>query len=337
MKFHASIAGALCLLSATLWAPPAFGQPRSIGAGQYESQFADLSGATTGASLVVVQFDPDITGGGLITVGSGTDREVQADVYLLMPADLRDMADQLMARFSATLRNTETGETQITLGGAVEELDSETRERLRYRVAVTVPEGVALEIEAPYAEVDINGRVGDVTIERTLAPVSIAGARGRLEVRGANSRVLITDLIGSFDIETSNDRVRLVDVRIDSSYQSASRRAHAETENADIEFVRYTGPFDLETTRGVLRGREVALTLDVGRLSNRGGEVDVRFAELAPEASLVVTNSYEEITLGLPAHVNARLKVQTSGGEVSIDGLEHRIDRVYRDRLEALF
>lgn len=78
---------------------------------------------------------------------------------------------------------------------------------------ITVPRRLALELEANYGDITIEGADGEVQAETVQGDVSIIGGRGIVEVEATTGSILIDGADGKIDIESSAADIRVVNSR----------------------------------------------------------------------------------------------------------------------------
>ena len=182
-----------------------------------------------------------------------------------------------------------------------------------------------------------SGPIGGLTVRDSYEPVEISGAEGHLIISVVNTRVTVENLTGSFEINNTNGQIILTDITVTDLQSASSRSASARTENADISLTRYTGPLNLQVTRGKIRGRSVTLTGRQSSLRNSGGVIDMRFEGVAASARLQVRNSYEDVRLRFKENISATFHlIARDDGSIDLRAIPHRVDKVTDRRFEAI-
>lgn len=90
---------------------------------------------------------------------------------------------------------------------------------------ITVPRRMALELEANYGDITIEGADGEVQAETVQGDISIIGGRGMIEVEATTGSILIDGADGKIDIESSAADIRVV---------NSSGEIYAETAGGTI-------------------------------------------------------------------------------------------------------
>ena len=159
-----------------------------------------------------------------------------------------------------------------------------TKSNLKRLVTITVPAGSKLDIESKYAEVQLPGNIGDVSVHITNG--SLEGENiNKLILRSKYSNVNIGD-VKTAEVEFINGRFiagNIDDLDIDSKYSSI------EMASAKKIVLRSTNDeYELEEA-GEVRGRKSYGNLRITHLNNslemEGNNADVRIRNVGPALS----------------------------------------------------
>lgn len=78
---------------------------------------------------------------------------------------------------------------------------------------LTVPRTMALELEANYGDITIEGSDGEVVAETIQGDVTIIGGRGTIEVEATVGQIIVEGADGTIDLESSGADIRVSDSR----------------------------------------------------------------------------------------------------------------------------
>lgn len=213
----------------------------------------------------------------------------------------------------ATLRLSPRGSRGISrMGGVVD-------------YTLTVPAAMSIEIGGMYADVNIEGTRGEISVQTVEGninvkgggdvlnlqtvngKVTVAGARGRLDLRSVSEDVEVSDVVGDVVAETVSGDVTMS--RIDG------KRVEAQTVSGDVHFdgtLRADGTYSFLTHSG-----DVVLGIPEGtsaliRTATGNGDVTSSFSLPASERS---SRRRQEFRLG---GGGASIEVETFSGDIRL-------------------
>jgi hypothetical protein len=154
---------------------------------------------------------------------------------------------------------------------------------------ITVPEGMVLDIGAPFADVTVEGPVGETSVALNEGDATVSGVRGPLTVRSVEGDVTIEDVVG---------RIRINAIDGDVSVDVAS------------------GDVSIETTDGEIRLANITSS----SVSAASVDGDIWFGgALAAQGIYSFVTHDGDATIMLPRDASARVTVATYDGEVLSD------------------
>ena len=154
---------------------------------------------------------------------------------------------------------------------------------------ITAPAWMALEIEGPMTDVNIQGTHGNVKVETVKGEISVDGGNGALE---------LSSVQGDVSVARANGRVKLSSINENVTATQINGQIEAETVNGDI----------------VLDG----VQLDALHASSVGG--DLWFSgTLKPSGRYQLESHSGDIQVVTPDSPDANVSVSTFSGEFSSD------------------
>lgn len=152
---------------------------------------------------------------------------------------------------------------------------------------ITVPRGLALDIESNYGDVTVRGADGAVSIETVRGDVTVVGGRGMIEIDLTMGSIYVEGADGTIDIESSA---------------------------ADIHVVRSSGEIYAESAGGTIVLEDVTpVAVDVG---STGGRVHYA-GSLAPNGSYFFGSHGGSVTIVVPEGTGASFNVATVYGTIT--------------------
>ena len=152
---------------------------------------------------------------------------------------------------------------------------------------ITVPRGFALDLEALYGDITIQGSDGAIKAETLQGDVTILGGRGTVKVSSTIGTVLVEGADGRIDIESSAANIRVVD---------SSGEIYAESAGGTIVLEHVT-----------------ASSVDVG---STGGRVHYE-GTFEPNGTYFFGAHGGSITIVVPDDASASFNVATVHGSIS--------------------
>jgi hypothetical protein len=152
---------------------------------------------------------------------------------------------------------------------------------LEVRLALTVPEGMAVTLASASGDLWSEGLSGPQSLRSASGDITVNGARGPLEISTASGDLTVQDIA----------------------------RVRVQTVSGDVEIAGARGAVVIHATSGDLEVRDAADSLDLGTVSG-----DVRVSR-APRGVSVTTTS-GDVQVGSAA---GSVRIGTSSGDVSVE------------------
>lgn len=174
-----------------------------------------------------------------------------------------------------------------------------TNPTMKRLVTVTVPAGSKLDVESKYAEVTLDGSIGDANVDISNGSLEAENLH-KLILRSRYSNVNVGD-VKTAEVEFTNGRFsakNIDDLDIDSKYSTV------EMAMARKLVIRSTNDeFEVEEA-GEVRGRKTYGNLRITRLTGSididGSNADLKIRNVAPSVSLVkIDDRYADIRIPL--------------------------------------
>ena len=195
---------------------------------------------------------------------------------------------------------------------------------------ITVPEGTAVTVEAPYFDVTAEGKLSSVVIPSSLGRLKITGVEKRTDISTSNRRVILADLTGEINASTTNSTI------VASNITAKVGTARFRNENGDIRIEGFTGEINVRNSFGrisitqfvpigngnFIRGNSSPILLEINKID---------------DGQLVVTNRYEDIDFVVPKDVSAFFSLSVGeDGQIETTNLPVVPDLVQRRRLNLI-
>jgi DUF4097 and DUF4098 domain-containing protein YvlB len=144
---------------------------------------------------------------------------------------------------------------------------------------ITVPKWMAVNVNGTYADVDLDGVGGDVTIETTRGDIKVNGGSGFVSLKSVQGEISLEKAKGRVEVRAVNEGIHLADINGDLS---------AESTNGSIILDRIdSGNVDLYTVNGNISYDGPIRDKGVYRLTTHNGMIAVAVPERA-NATLTV-------------------------------------------------
>jgi len=166
-------------------------------------------------------------------------------------------------------------------------------------MTVHVPRGCRLETESVSADVSVDGVVGDVEIGSVSGEISVSGKPESLEISAVS---------GTIETDAETDDAEISAVSGDIFVTNVSRRLSVSNVSGDVEIK--------------------ADELDAFAFNAVSGELDLT-ADPASRARWDIDCHSGEVTLYLPADVDAEFDIDTFSGDIN-DDFGHKAERTSR-------
>jgi len=144
---------------------------------------------------------------------------------------------------------------------------------------ITVPKWMAVNVNGTYADVDLDGVGGDVTIETNRGDIKVNGGSGFVSLKSVQGEISLEKAKGRVEVRAVNEGIHLADINGDLS---------AESTNGSIILDRIdSGNVDLYTVNGNISYDGPIRDKGVYRLTTHNGMIAVAVPERA-NATLTV-------------------------------------------------
>lgn len=193
-----------------------------------------------------------------------------------------------------------------------------------------VPESCVIEIDALYFDIAADGPFEAVVVPSSLGKLDICDVTERLELETANRRLSIERISGEISVATSNSLLTAKEI------SSLGNQARFQNDGGDIEIDGFVGEIRVKNSYG--RIKIAGFEPRAGRSIIRGlsGPIAVEITRIT-DAQVVISNRYEDIEVGIPIGLSARLSLAVEeGGKIEATGLPFTTDLVLRNRLNLV-
>lgn len=251
---------------------------------------------------------------GDISIGSGTSQEVRLDyevrTYGMSSRHVREYHDQVdvVAR-----RDGEVLEIALVTPGPHRDVEG-----TRGRFILTVPQGLAIEIDSGSGDVDLHGVAAELLIRQRRGSVRVTDHRGPVEVDIAGGSVWLNRIQGDVVIRHTDGRTEatLVDGGIDFTggrssvtVDRASGRVKIQLEQGVAALYGVAGPAEIDAHMA-----RVTIVENEGSVAVRGRLSPVHVVRA--RGSIEVTSESANVDLELPAEGRWQVDVQARPGRI---------------------
>ena len=179
---------------------------------------------------------------------------------------------------------------------------------------ITVPAWMAINISGTYADANLDGVGGDLTIETTRGDIKVRGGSGFISLKSVQGEIDLEKAKGRVDIRGVNEGIHLADITGDVS---------AETTNGSIILDRIdSGNVDLYTVNGNISYDGAIKDKGLYRLTTHNGLIAMPIAEKANAALTVRTYNggfRSTFPIGDPDKRNKRFSVTLGNGSAHVE------------------
>lgn len=168
-------------------------------------------------------------------------------------------------------------------------------------IVITVPRWMDVRVHGNQVDVDIRGTEAEVSVETVGGDVTVRGGAGLIAIRTVQGEIDVTGATGRVEVLSTNEDITLADIAGD---------IYVEGTNGDI------------TLRGI-RSTSTRVTTVNGDLAYDG--------TIRDNGRYVFSTHNGDVTLTVPANVNATVSVGTYHGEFESD-FPVRLTGTTRDR-----
>jgi hypothetical protein len=130
---------------------------------------------------------------------------------------------------------------------------------------ITVPKWMAVNVSGTYADVDLQGVGGDVTVDTTRGDIKVNGGSGFVSLKSVEGEIALEKAKGRVEVRAVNEGIRLADINGDLSAESTngsiildridSANVDLYTVNGNISYdgpIRDKGLYRLTTHNGMI-------------------------------------------------------------------------------------
>lgn len=181
-----------------------------------------------------------------------------------------------------------------------------------------VPAGSRISYIGVNAEVDIDGVTGGSEINTVNGDITASNLSERVDLRTVNGNITARNIGGRIDLQTVNGEIRDSD---------SAGRAYYEAVNGEIDIVSAADEVEVTVVNGSVRA-QLQGTSELS-VKSVNGDIEVVLTESsAPRISGSTVSG--EITLSLPADVDARFSLESHAGGNLVNNITD--DEVVRAR-----
>ena len=196
---------------------------------------------------------------------------------------------------------------------------------LRDRIKIEVHEtGSGVSVRSVRPAGDFHGNIGvrytihvprKVELSRIVSSngaIKVEQTEGRADLKTSNGPVRVDSLTGSLTIQTSNGPVTVQNVTGGLSLRTSNGAIRAEHVREGIEASTSNGPITVQLDEST---QPVTAPL---KFESSNGRIDITVSG-SPKSEIRARTSNSGITLRLPAEASARVRAETSHGQVRSD------------------
>ncbi len=181
---------------------------------------------------------------------------------------------------------------------------------------LTIPEGCAVEFEAVYFDVEMDGVFKSVKNRSSFGKLTISGVQEELDVSSSNRDITVKNITGEISISAS-----YADINI-QNMESDGPAAYIRNENGNITISDFSGAFDVRNDFGRIKIDDADLTDERSRIRGSYSPIKVTIAEMN-DAGLTIRNNNEDIELKVPVESSADYSLKVEGnGDINATGLK---------------
>jgi len=179
---------------------------------------------------------------------------------------------------------------------------------------ISVPSWMAISVAGTYADVNLDGVGGDVSVETTHGDVKVRGGSGFVSLKSVQGEITLEKARGRVEVRAVNESIHLADISGDLS---------AESTNGSIILDRIdSGNVDLYTVNGNISYDGAIKEKGLYRLTTHNGLIAMPIADKA-NASLTVrtyNGSFRStFPIGDPDKRNKRFTVTLGNGSAHVE------------------
>lgn len=206
-------------------------------------------------------------------------------------------------------------------------------QRPRVNYELWVPEGATLRITASSGNINIEGQRSDVRANASSGDIELADVWGAIDAATSSGSIRAEDSKGDIIARSSSGSIRILgveavegefnDIRVHASSGSIvlkdiEANIDAETSSGNISIDNSQGNISASCSSGDIKilGAQGA----VESIRTSSGRIYVEFEEVDEDASqMSLQSSSGDISLFLPADIDAEVDIRTNSGRISTD------------------
>jgi DUF4097 and DUF4098 domain-containing protein YvlB len=179
---------------------------------------------------------------------------------------------------------------------------------------ISVPSWMAIAVAGTYADVNMDGVGGDVSVETTHGDIKVRGGSGFVSLKSVQGEITLEKAKGRVEVRAVNESIHLADISGDLS---------AESTNGSIVLDRIdSGNVDLYTVNGNISYDGAIKDKGLYRLTTHNGLIAMPIADKANAALTVRTYNggfRSTFPIGDPEKRNKRFTVTLGNGSAHVE------------------
>ena len=203
----------------------------------------------------------------------------------------------------------------------------------RVNYELWVPEGATLRITASSGNIDVEGQRSDVRANASSGSIELADIWGAIDTGTSSGSIRVEDSKGDIIARASSGSIKILgveategelnDVRVGASSGSIvlkdiEANIDAETSSGGINIDNSQGNISASCSSGSIRIVEAQGAIE--SLKTSSGKIYVELEEVYEDASqMSIQSSSGDISLFLPADIDAEVDIRTTSGQISTD------------------
>ena len=186
---------------------------------------------------------------------------------------------------------------------------------------IRVPEGLSVDLETDYGEIEASGIDGNVTIQHGGGSMEIEQVAGFVTIRSDGGVIEASDVEGAVTIQSDGGGVSVSRAGNAVIIATGGGGVEVDDVDGDVSITTAGGNVEIENIRGNLRAvtsagnMEVADVTGSALLSNGGGSIDVNRVG----GELTATTSGGDVEAD---DVGGAIQIETMAGDVDLSGVK---------------
>lgn len=268
---------------------------------------------------------------GDVSVTAGDGNQVQVQAHLVAYANSDDSARKIF----------DAEQSHVTVSGTTALIKSDSNDSGRVNMAITVPKGAQVNVNAGRGDVTVAGLGSGVNIVSAHGDVHLSSLQGSVQVRfpGDKHDFSAHDIQGDVtasgncnDLTLSEIKGKVVldgEIFGDVHFESLSGPVHLHTSITEVELASLPGDMTLDSddlrvteAHGQVRVTTHAKDVDLSQIygdvyvNNNHGQISI---EPAGSYNLQATNGKGDIEVTLPPDASATVDARTRNGDIVSD------------------